>query len=135
MIAFQSRKYGEKQTTSQFIACDGDKIAFHCKVLEPQWNNNERNNSCINEGDYWVLKHKSPKYGWCFMIVGVIDRDYILFHWGNYRENTEGCSIVGYEFKDINSDGLKDVTSSKRTFNAFMKVMPDRWLLCIRSDT
>ena len=133
-IAFLSRKSGDKQTTSQFIACDGDKVVFECKMLEPPNKGNKPFVSCIPVGDYWVEKTNKPTYGECFEIKDVVNRDNILIHWGNYYTNTEGCLICGNAFKDINNDGLKDVIKSKDTFDQLMEVMPDKWMIIIRED-
>ena len=130
-IGFLSRKYQDFQITGQLIICKEDELIFQCKVLEPQYNDNKKN-SCINLGDYYVEKVNSPKYGICFQIVDVINRTHILLHWGNFRKNTLGCLLLGSTFKDIDQDGNKDLINSKDTFNAFMKIMPDKWKLVIR---
>jgi hypothetical protein len=37
----------------------------------------------------------SPRYGETFEITLVPGRTHILFHWGNYPSNTEGCVLLG----------------------------------------
>lgn len=132
MKAFLSRKLGSYQTTGQFVLIDQDKLIFSCKTLEPQYNDNEENNSCIYAGDYIVEKHISPKYGECLKITDVFGRTDILIHWGNYRSNTLGCVLVGAEFADINKDGYKDITNSKKTFEKLMSLVDDKFDLFIR---
>lgn len=132
MKAFLSRNLGKHQTTGQFVLIDGDELIFQCKTLEPQYNDNEENNSCIYAGDYIVIPHVSNKYGKCLKITDVFGRSEILIHWGNFRKNTLGCILVGEEFKDIDGDGLKDITNSKNTFNELMELITDDIDLFIR---
>lgn len=134
MIAFQSRKYCPKQTTSHFSLFDEDEMIFDCKILEPEWKRNKKNISCIPEGWYDVVPHVSPQYGNCLLIKNAPNRSLILFHWGNFRTNTEGCLLTGNNFKDINGDGLKDVTISKKTFDKLMKIAPNGFRLRIFSE-
>lgn len=134
MIAIQSRKYDEKQTTSHFVLFDEDKLVFDCKTLEPPWKGNKKNISCIPEKEYDVIPHDSPKYGRCLLIKDVPNREFILFHWLNLYTETEGCIGVGNSFKDINSDNIKDIVSSKNTFDRLMKIAPDGFRLKIISE-
>jgi hypothetical protein len=137
MIAFLSRKYGEKQTTGHICFFDGDDLVFDCKTLEPPWKYNLKNESCIYESTidqpyFHVKKHISPTYGLCFKVFGVKGRSEILFHLGNYYDNTDGCILVGEAFGDINKDGLKDVINSKDTFDKMMEKLPDSFKLYIK---
>lgn len=139
MIAFISRKYGEKQTTGHLCLFDGDELVFGCKTLEPPWKFNLPFESCIYESItdqkyFWVEKHNSPTYGLCLKIKNVYGRRDILVHCGNYIKNTDGCVLVGRFFKDIDSNGLKDVIYSQDTFNKLMEKAPDKFKLIIRSD-
>lgn len=132
MITFLSRKYDEKQTTGHWSFFEGDNRVFDCKTLEPPDKDNHQKISCIPLGDYIVTKHTSPTYGLCLKFQNVINRTHILCHWGNYYTNTEGCILVGSSFFDINGDGLKDVVSSKRTFDTIMNTVPDEFMCIIR---
>ena len=88
-------------------------------TLEPQWKDNEKNISCIPEGEYKCVRYNSPTYGETFMVTDVYGRSYILFHWGNTENDTEGCIILGYEFGKL---GIKDaVLNSKAAFREFMQ--------------
>ena len=87
-----------------------------CVTLEDGWKDNQRNISCIPEGDYILdLEHISPKYGNVPLIVDVPDRDNCLFHWGNTKKHTQGCVLTGASFGVL--DGLPAVLNSKRTFH------------------
>jgi hypothetical protein len=134
MIAFLSRNYDKKQTTGHLALFDEDELIFDCKTLEPQWNDNAKGNSCIYEGEFKVVVHNSPTYGRCLKIIDVKGRTYILIHWGNYRNNTEGCILVGSDFKDVNNDGLKDVVLSRHTFDRLMQIIEDEFTLIIKGD-
>lgn len=68
---------------------------FSCVTLEPPWKENERNKSCIPCGVYTLQRHYSPKFGECFAVLNVPDRDDILVHPGNTVEDTSGCILVG----------------------------------------
>jgi hypothetical protein len=72
-------------------------------TMEPPWRNNKINLSCIPTGEYRVVWHYSPKYGWCYLVTDVQGRSYVLFHPGNYggditqgfKTDTHGCILVG----------------------------------------
>lgn len=134
MIAIQSRKYSDKQTTSHFVLFDEDEMIFDCKTLEPPWKGNRKNVSCIPERVYDVVPYNSPTYGECFIVKDVINRSYILFHWLNYYVETEGCIGLGSHFRDINNDGVKDVVNSKDTLEKLLKLAPKGFKLKIISE-
>jgi len=70
-----------------------------CDTLENPWIDNQRNISCIPEGEYEVrirLPRESATRDYLHLLVqDVPDRSYILFHRGNYPKDTEGCILVG----------------------------------------
>lgn len=45
----------------------------------------------------------------------------ILFHWGNYNNDSKGCILLG-QFIGPKSNGGKMITNSHKTFDAFMKM-------------
>lgn len=53
-----------------------------------------------------------------FEVTGIIGHNDILFHWGNYNKDSEGCILVGEKVADDGSEEL--VTNSKVTFAKFM---------------
>jgi hypothetical protein len=93
---------------------------FKCYTLELGWNNNEKRKSCIPDGTYRVVKHKSPKFGLTFWIKDVPNRDAILIHAGNFHRHTLGCVLVGDNHRDTNGDGLLDVVNSKKTMEKLL---------------
>ncbi len=114
---------GEKQTLGELVVYDGMKKVFECKTLELADNDNENYVSCIPKGTYECVPRKSEKYKQHYHITNVPDRDLILFHWGNFHEDTLGCVLVGQTHFDIDKDGYKDVTSSKATFSKMISAI------------
>ena len=107
------------------------KQVFSCYTLEPAWNQNERNASCIPAGSYNVIRHTSPNFGQCFWLQGVPNRSEILIHIGNFRHNTRGCILPGLGLAHLNTDGLRDVTSSAQAMRKLLSVLPERFTLTI----
>lgn len=95
-----------------------------CKTLELPWLENARGKSCIPWGEYTVVRRTSPKYGEHFHILEVPNRRYILIHAANYVHQLLGCVAVGMDHKDMNRDGLRDVTNSKATMKMLLSTLP-----------
>ena len=70
-----------------------------CDTLENPWKDNQRNISCIPEGEYKVrlrLARESASRDYLHLLVqDVPNRDWILFHRGNTAKDTSGCILVG----------------------------------------
>tara|TARA_R110000803_G_scaffold25845_1_gene61690 strand:+ start:4312 stop:4731 length:420 start_codon:yes stop_codon:yes gene_type:complete len=85
-----------KESTIGELFLNGERI---CDTLENPFKDNERNISCIPEGNYPVrlrLARESATRDYLHLLVmGVPDRDYILFHIGNTAKDTSGCILVG----------------------------------------
>lgn len=64
-------------------------------TLENPWLDNQPMISCIPAGKYICRRVESPTYGSTFEVADVEGRTHILFHWGNYPKNTQGCVLVG----------------------------------------
>ena len=75
---------------------NGERI---CDTLENAWKNNQRNISCIPEGEYPVrlrLARESGSRDYLHLLVQEVpNRDWILFHRGNTAKDTSGCILVG----------------------------------------
>ena len=91
---------------------------FYGHTLELPWQDNERRVSCIPKGVYDVVKRNgedSAKYKYEHLLVeDVPNRDFILFHIGNYPKDTLGCILIG------NTRALNSVGSSKKAFYNLM---------------
>ena len=94
-------------------------------TLELPWLDNQKNISCIPTGEYNYIKRVSPGKGYeVIELVDVPDRAYIQIHLGNYTRQIEGCILPGTGLKDINRDGVIDVTNSEEAFNQIMNHAP-----------
>ena len=94
-------------------------------TLELPWLDNQKNISCIPTGEYNYIKRVSPGKGYeVIELVDVPGRAYIQIHLGNYTRQIEGCILPGTGLKDINLDGVMDVTNSEDAFNQIMNHAP-----------
>lgn len=127
---FRTQTNCDKQTIGiLFVVDELNRIVFDCFTLELPSFGNKKKASNIPVGKYKVVKRNSPKYGNHFHILDVPNRDYILIHQGNYYTQIEGCVLVGKELKDINKDGIKDVTESVNTMKILNDLLPDKFVI------
>ncbi len=88
MVLFLTRTYFPDGTNGKLV-CEGKTI---CNTIELPWKNNERRVSCIPEGKYFIRKRYSQKFQWHLEIMGVPNRDLILFHPANNAlQELNGC--------------------------------------------
>ena len=104
---------------------------FRCFTLELPYKDNARNISAIPNGLYPCNKTVSPKFGDCVAVECVVNRSLIRIHKGNYTSQIEGCILVGDSLKDINNDGIIDVTNSTNTIKTLLTKLPTEFLLDI----
>ena len=72
-------------------------------TLELPWRDNMSSISCIPAGEYKVAMRKSPRFGLCYWVQEVENRNFILIHAGNFagdtskglKSNVEGCILLG----------------------------------------
>lgn len=69
-------------------------------TLEPEWQNNIRNVSCIPSGTYLCKSINSHRFGQTFEVQDVPGRSHILFHKGNNKNDSLGCILVGEQIED-----------------------------------
>ena len=85
-----------KESTIGKLFINGESF---CDTLENPYINNERNISCIPEGQYKVrlrLARESATRDYLHLLVqDVPNRKWILIHIGNYPSQTQGCILVG----------------------------------------
>lgn len=113
-----------------------NNVLMNCMIytLELPFKNNEKDISCIPDGEYIVKKHKSPKFGDCLKVYDidgiseVKGRSDILIHKGNsvrdftdkdgfnWKKDSSGCILVGTSY---NMDGL--VFNSAKAFDILLK--------------
>ena len=91
--------FSEESTVGELFL-NGERM---CDTLENPYINNERNISCIPEGEYKVrlrTARESATRDYLHLLVkDVPNRDYILFHRGNSAKDTSGCILVGFSSK------------------------------------
>jgi hypothetical protein len=114
-----------KQTNGVLYVEKDNKILFECFTLELPWKDNERRISCIPEGTYKAVKHRSPKFGNSVWIQNVPNRSEILIHPANYVRQLLGCIAVGKDLRDIDGDDLEDTTASRNTMNELLGLLPN----------
>jgi len=90
-----------------------------CMTLEPRDEENAQNISSIPAQQYIAERYNSPTYGEVFRVNNVPGRSAILFHWGNYQRNTEGCILLG----DRLLGGPRGVGNSRIAFQRFMDAL------------
>lgn len=129
-----SRTYGQFQTRGCLYVFEEDHSFFNCRTLELPWLNNKSKVSCY-PGDraYDVEKYKRPSGKWAFWVKDVPGRTGILFHSGNYasiaKSDSEGCTLPGMAYDDINRDGYIDILDSRVAMDMLLYLMPDKFKL------
>lgn len=126
------RNYERLQTTG-FASLLNDKkeTIFTFRTLELPWLNNQNLISCIPRGSYKVVPRHSAKYRNHFHVLNVPSRDFILIHSGNFVSDSTGCILVGAQLRDLNKDGLLDVTDSLLTLYKLVNLLPNPFKLII----
>lgn len=80
--------------------------------------------SHIKAGVYVAKRVKSPTFGDTYEITGVAGRSAILFHPGNWVDDSRGCVLTGTTFDPVGgSDGKSGVTGSKMAFDELMDLL------------
>jgi len=93
--------------------------------IELPWKNNKRNISCIPAGEYKAIavkRYSNRKYA--LWIQDVPNRSQVMVHTANFVKDLRGCKAPGREFKDIDNDGIIDVTSSQSVMDELQEVIP-----------
>lgn len=90
-------------------------------TLEPNDWENMTNISSIPAQQYLCKRHMSPRFGETFLVQDVPGRDDVLFHWGNWKTNTEGCILLG---TGVLTDKT-GISNSKKAFREFMEMFSD----------
>jgi len=92
MITLNRFSYHPEGTLGVMHLPDCDQPLYS---VERPWLDNEPWKSCIPEGEYDLEWRKSPKFGWCYEVLDVINRTNILIHAANYPKNVSGCIGLG----------------------------------------
>lgn len=100
-----------------------------CYSIELPDRGNQPNISRIPAGRYRCIWHRSPRYGWVYLVRDVEGRSWILIHPGNwagdrsrgYISNSNGCLLLGRRKGRLK--GQRAVLASKPAVRAFFKRM------------
>lgn len=57
-----------------------------------------------------------------FEITGILGHTNLLFHWGNFNKDSEGCVLIGDQVAQNGSSGSQMILNSRATFKKFMKL-------------
>lgn len=108
---------------------------FECFTLELPWLDNQKNISCVPEGNYLYKKRISPSRKIeVIELSGVEGRSYIQIHPGNYTRQILGCVLPGMGLQDIDKDGIFDVSNSTTAFNSIMSLAPNTGNIRIKKE-
>ena len=97
------------------LVIDGQPI---CNTLEPYHRDNEKNISSIPAGQYVCKPYSSERYPNTYEITNIEGRSKVLFHSGNWDDDTMGCILLGESFSTIGSDWV--VSDSRGAMGEFM---------------
>ena len=109
------RWYRPKCTVGELLCGD-----FKCITLELPNRGNERDISCLPEGDYEYFLKESPKNGLCLELRNVPGRDYIQIHIFNFVKESLGCISVGRALTYLDNDNILDSSDSKATLSKLL---------------
>ncbi len=107
-----------------YVADENCKRLFKSECIERGWLDNKKRISCIPTGSYvarleWSSRFKKKLWE----IYNVPNRSECKFHAANYSRQLNGCIALGQNRRDIDKDGLDDVTSSRKTMALFHKAL------------
>ena len=94
-----------------------------CCTLEPPDQLNQTSISSIPAQQYICERYKSTNHPNTFQVMNVPGRTKILFHAGNFLNNTEGCILLGQYFGKLKNS--RGTMNSGNTFKRFMEIMED----------
>jgi len=101
------------RTLGHLLVFDGLILLDRFASLELLWKNNQHNISRYPAGRYTLVPRSSQSKGNHLEIVGIPNRTLCLVHRGCFPVDTEGCTLVGLDFKDIDGDSVPDIVSSR----------------------
>jgi hypothetical protein len=119
------------RTLGRLLVFDNLNVVGNFCTLELPWRNNKKNESCILSGYYTVVPRTSEKFGKHLLVENVLNRDLVLFHFGNDPTDTEGCIITGTGFANIDTTPEFEVIDSKNAMAKLARLITERAELII----
>lgn len=118
---------------AKLINDETTEFLMECFTLEPQGPDTtiSMQNLRIPKGKYSTRIYFSNKYRSNVILLSndkVSEDRRILIHYGNYRNDTTGCILVGKEYRD------NMITNSRVTFNKLLNLIKGRELKVIISN-
>lgn len=90
-----------------------------CFTIELPWLLNQKNISCIPEGNYPLKKRYSQRFGWHILVDQVFERNLILIHPANQaQKELQGCIAP---VTSLNGEGKG--LDSRRAFNYLKNIV------------
>ncbi len=102
---------------------------YCCRSIELPDYGNKPNVSRVVAGTYRCVWHRSPRFGWCYRLVGVPGRSHILIHpanWGGDRERGYRSDLYGCIGLGVHAGRLLDqraVLASRTAVSRFNELM------------
>lgn len=117
----------ENKTLSNNYIVDGNTNAERLKYkgIELPWKQNQKGISCIPAGIYSAIavkRYSNNRYA--LWVQDVPDRTQIMVHSANYARDLMGCLAPGRSFRDIDNDGIIDVTDSRLVMRDIESIIP-----------
>jgi len=120
------------ETIGRLAVIEDGTDVWSCRTIELPFRGNERWTSCIPPGRYVAeVVQGSPAFGYPHVWVhdrgsraAAGTRTGIKIHVANYARQLEGCIAVGRKFRDLDGDGVVDVTNSEETLKDLIGQMP-----------
>jgi hypothetical protein len=102
-----------------------DKDNIIAYTLEHAYEQDGQYSPKIPNGEFKCVRGQHRLHGMTedfttFEITGIEGHSNLLFHWGNYNKDSEGCVLVGDAI--IDSSGSEMITHSRATFEKFMEL-------------
>ncbi|MFP4561567.1 MAG: DUF5675 family protein [Thiohalorhabdus sp.] len=128
------RAYTKFGTLSDFRLDGSAGEILQGHTIELPWQDNATDVSCIPEGSYNAIRHRSPTFGPCLWLQDVPERTEILVHAANSPTDLNGCIGPGdsYGWAGDYWDGIERplreelaVWSSGDTLERMLEAMAD----------
>jgi hypothetical protein len=110
-------------STISTLSIDGKNYGYILEdVVRPKKAVKVWGRTAIDAGTYKIVPHNSPHFKMTLpMLVNVPNYQYVLIHWGNSSDDTEGCLITG------TTKSKNFVGNSKAAFNKIYPLIVAAW--------